>query len=308
MSKSNKKIWYALVGALMLAVLLAAAPVGAAPPASPGLVTYNFTGAITYVSGAPFGLSASVGQQVQGSFAYDTSQPGYDFGTGAAYIQGPPSGMSVVISGVTIRSQNYNSFQVLNNSYGIDNINGFFTPIIVGATPRSDWSSISFGLSDSTQTAFSSKALPPSLNISSFSSAGGGAYDAANGGSLGFSILTLEPPSIPVTIDIKPGDSANSINPRSNGKTPVAILGSNSFDVTKVDASTARFGKTGAEAAPAQWALEDVNRDGRMDMILHFDTQKAGITCGDTSAILTGKLSDGQAIKGQDTIQTVGCN
>lgn len=114
-------------------------------------------------------------------------------------------------------------------------------------------------------------------------------------------------PVVAVSIDIKPGSYPNSINPRSHGKIPVAILTTDTFDATTVDSTTIRFGATGTEAAPVRSALQDVDGDGDTDMVLHFKTQETGIACGDTSASLTGKTSSGQAIAGSDSIKTVGC-
>jgi uncharacterized repeat protein (TIGR03803 family) len=110
-----------------------------------------------------------------------------------------------------------------------------------------------------------------------------------------------------VTIDIKPGSDSNPINPGSKGKIPVAILGTETFDVATVNAALVRFGVHGAQAAPAMFAVEDVNDDGRPDLLLHFNTQETGIQCGDTSVPLTGVTFDGRAIQGSDRIQTVGC-
>jgi YHS domain-containing protein len=110
-----------------------------------------------------------------------------------------------------------------------------------------------------------------------------------------------------VSLDIKPGSFPNSINPNSRGKLPVAILATDSFDPTTVSPATVSFGATGTEAAPLHFALEDVNGDGRVDMIFHFNTRETGIMCGDTSACLTGETFGGQAIKGSDSIKTVGC-
>jgi hypothetical protein len=110
-----------------------------------------------------------------------------------------------------------------------------------------------------------------------------------------------------VSIDIKPGGFPNSINPKNKGVIPVAILTTDTFDATTVDPTTVRFGRSGTEAAVVQSALEDVNSDGRPDLILHFRTQETGIKCGDTSASLTGHTTSGQAIQGSDAIVTVGC-
>jgi hypothetical protein len=110
-----------------------------------------------------------------------------------------------------------------------------------------------------------------------------------------------------VTIDLKPGSDPAPINPKSQGKIPVAILTTDTFDATMVNAATVRFGATGTEAAPVQVAVEDVNDDGRPDLLLDFNTQDTGIQCGVTSASLIGQTFNGQVIEGSDSIQTVGC-
>jgi hypothetical protein len=110
-----------------------------------------------------------------------------------------------------------------------------------------------------------------------------------------------------IGIDIKPDGFPNSINPYSRGVIPVAILGSDTFDVADVDVTTLAFGPGGAAIAHLNGHLQDVNSDGIMDLMLHFRTQDSGITCGDESATLTGETLDGQPIEGTDSIQTVGC-
>lgn len=114
-------------------------------------------------------------------------------------------------------------------------------------------------------------------------------------------------PAKPVAIDIKPGSLPNSVNPKSKGVIPVAILTTDTFDAASVDPATVRFGKTGTEAPPVHSALEDVDGDRDTDLIFHFNTQATGIQCGDTSASLTGKTFDGQMIEGADSIKTAGC-
>jgi len=110
-----------------------------------------------------------------------------------------------------------------------------------------------------------------------------------------------------IAIDIKPLTFPNNINPNSKGKVPVAILTIPSFDATTVDPATLRFGATGIEAAPVQFVLQDVDGDGDVDMLVHFATQNTGITCGSTSASLTGATFAGMRFKGFDAIETVGC-
>ena len=113
--------------------------------------------------------------------------------------------------------------------------------------------------------------------------------------------------SVQVTIDIKPGEFPNSINPRSNGVIPIAILTTATFDATTVDPTTVLFGATGTEAAAVNSALQDVDGDGDTDLLLLFNTQATDIHCGDTSASLTGETFSKQAIEGADGIRTVGC-
>lgn len=110
----------------------------------------------------------------------------------------------------------------------------------------------------------------------------------------------------PVDIDIKPGSDPNSINPGKKGVIPVAILSTDTFDATQVDADTVRFGPDGAEKIHEDAHLEDVDGDGDIDMVLHFETKETGIAKGDTEAELIGETVDGVKFSGVDSIKTPG--
>jgi hypothetical protein len=110
-----------------------------------------------------------------------------------------------------------------------------------------------------------------------------------------------------VQMDIIPGSDPNSINPKSRGIIPVAILTTPSFEATTVDPMSVAFGPDGATESHGKGHIEDADNDGDMDMVLHFKTQDTGIQCGDTEASLTGQTFEGQAIAGSDAIQTDGC-
>jgi hypothetical protein len=110
----------------------------------------------------------------------------------------------------------------------------------------------------------------------------------------------------PVIIDIKPGNDSNLINPKSNGVISVAILSTATFDSTTVDPLSVRFGPSEATVV-GRGHIQDVNRDGELDLVLHFNNQETGIECGDLFALLTGETIGGQPIAGSDLIRTIGC-
>ena len=117
----------------------------------------------------------------------------------------------------------------------------------------------------------------------------------------GFAVAEL----IAVDIDIKPGSETNPINPMSRGVIPVAILGSDTFDVADVDVSTLAFGPEGAALAHMNGPhAKDANRDRVGDLLAHFLTEEAGIAFGDTQACVTGDLLDGTPFEGCDDIAT----
>jgi uncharacterized protein YuzB (UPF0349 family) len=79
--------------------------------------------------------------------------------------------------------------------------------------------------------------------------------------------------------------------------------GIEAFDAATVIGETVRFGPN--KAAPVHYALEDVDKDGDIDMILQFKTRDAGIAQEDIEAVLNGSTVDGQYFYGKDLVRIV---
>jgi len=140
----------------------------------------------------------------------------------------------------------------------------------------------------------------------------------------------------PVAVDIKPGSCPNPFNLKSRGVLPVAILGTEDFDVTLIDRGTLSLEwvgpiRTSVEVAgvtPTRTSTEDVatpfigeitscesctelGPDGYMDLTLKFSTQEIvqaigvdNVNDGECLVLtLTGKLSDDTPIIGQDVLR-----
>jgi hypothetical protein len=104
-----------------------------------------------------------------------------------------------------------------------------------------------------------------------------------------------------VVIDIKPGSVPNSINLKSKGVVPVAVMSTDVFDATTIDPTTVVF----AGASPVHWTFEDVDDNGLKDMLFHFRTQELVLTPDSTEAMLTGGTYDGVSIFGTDEVRIV---
>ncbi len=111
-----------------------------------------------------------------------------------------------------------------------------------------------------------------------------------------------------VAITIKPGSEALApINPKSKGKIPVAILGGPGFDVMSIDSESLTFGSNGSEASlhKCDWTGSDINGDGRVDRVCHFNNQVAITDPAVEEATLRGKLTDGTAFEGTGFLKVV---
>ena len=139
------------------------------------------------------------------------------------------------------------------------------------------------------------------------------AGDGDAGGSLDFALARYEgePTATEVSIDIKPGSTRNPIKLASHGLVPLAIVTTDSFDATTVDPSTVCFGdadnadQRDCTEAHGKGHIEDVNGDGRPDLLLHYEVNQTGIDLGDTLACLTGKTFGAASIEGCDSISTL---
>ncbi|MHC4397615.1 MAG: GLUG motif-containing protein [Planctomycetota bacterium] len=132
---------------------------------------------------------------------------------------------------------------------------------------------------------------------------------------------------IAVALDIKPSNCPNPLNLASNGVLTVAVLGSEEFDVSAIDAVSVELDGTGA----IRHSYEDVagpvvdgnecectvaGSDGYVDLALKFRTQEVveeligrpGELEKDQTLVLslTGELFDNTGIEGTDCVVLVG--
>lgn len=128
---------------------------------------------------------------------------------------------------------------------------------------------------------------------------------------------------IQVPVDIRPQSCPNPLNPHAKGVLPVAILGTDEFDVAQIDPASVQL----AGVAPLRWSLDDVatpfngieingcsacteeGPDGYMDLTLKFDTHEIVAAIADSEECpffdLTGNLMEeygGTPIQGYDTM------
>ena len=124
---------------------------------------------------------------------------------------------------------------------------------------------------------------------------------------------------IEVSVDIKPLSWPNPINLKSNGLIPVAICGTEDFDVTQIDPTTVNIYLEGVGTGvyPVRWAYEDVadtergGPDGYLDLVLHFKNQEVVVDSdltsyeGEVTLSIGGNLKEehgGTPIAGEDIV------
>ena len=136
---------------------------------------------------------------------------------------------------------------------------------------------------------------------------------ASHVGTLAIDYITVEGTltTVQVEIDIKPGSETNCFNLNGHGVIPVAILGEPDFDVYNINtdpnaANPLSFNGLNVRVRGNKGPLcstEDVNADGYLDLVCHFEDDPAQWLEGiDENATLTGELLDGTFIEGTDSI------
>lgn len=133
----------------------------------------------------------------------------------------------------------------------------------------------------------------------------GGIYDISV---MGKTLAPVKQAStVSVEINIKPMSvEPVPFNPKAKGVLPVAILGTSDLKGSDINASSVVFGPK--EIKALKHTLEDVNKDGHEDLVMHFQSDQTGIRCGpDLAVALKGSLKDGRLIQGVQSITPVGC-
>ena len=116
------------------------------------------------------------------------------------------------------------------------------------------------------------------------------------------------PPSvipIPAAIDIKPGSDPNCFNANGHGVIPVAILGSDSFDVTEIAQDSLSFGGLEVQVRGNKGPLCQVDYsdgDEYLDLVCQFEDNSDSWSPGEGEATLTGSFNGGGDFEGTDSI------
>ncbi len=111
-----------------------------------------------------------------------------------------------------------------------------------------------------------------------------------------------------VPIDIKPGSYPNTINLGSGGTVPVAILSTATFDATTVNPASVTLAGAAVKLkgqGAVQAATQDINGDGRLDLVAHVVTEVLQLSSSDTEAVLQATTFAGQCVTGRDTVRIV---
>jgi hypothetical protein len=98
-----------------------------------------------------------------------------------------------------------------------------------------------------------------------------------------------------------------TINLNDNGQVEVALLADKQVRAADIVPSSIRFGARGTEARPVTCWKQDVNRDGRPDLICTFKISKTGLTTSDLFALVSAKTKKGLTLTGSVAIRVIVC-
>jgi hypothetical protein len=132
--------------------------------------------------------------------------------------------------------------------------------------------------------------------------------NSRSNGDYTLNITGVSLPMVFISIEIKPGSGERApINPKAKGVVPVALLGSSRFNALAVKRDSLRFGTTGYESSWLRCAKEgeDVNSDGYLDLVCHFDNRLTKFVKGDLEGILRGETGDGYQLEGRGLLKVV---
>ncbi len=123
--------------------------------------------------------------------------------------------------------------------------------------------------------------------------------------------------TVEISIDIMPSSAENPVKLSRNGTLPVAVLADEHFDPATLLLATVRLGDEIGSDTPVhtrgngKWMaeLEDVNRDGRLDLVLHFSipalVANGDLSQNSTTLVLTGQMANGHSASGEDVVLVI---
>ena len=273
----------------------------------------------------PVTLSASIGTVTPGSGTWSWS---------LATVDGPSESQTVTITADDGQGgQTSETFQltvdnvapivsagsdVTINSNDVLNFSGSFSDPGVNDAPWS-WS-IAWGVGSPTTGSTTSQAA---AITASQQYCAPGAYtvtlsvtDKDNGPGSDSRLVTVL--ALAIAVDIQPTKLPNSINLGRGGLLPVAVLSSATLDATTLDPATIVLGDESGTDTPVgerkngryYATFEDVNKDGRLDLVLQFEVPalvaNGDLTLASTSLTLRGVLGNGCShVRGAESVRVV---
>jgi hypothetical protein len=106
-----------------------------------------------------------------------------------------------------------------------------------------------------------------------------------------------------VDCDLKPGNDANIVNPKSRGVVPLVLYGAEDFDVLEVDPESLGLGPAGAPPAHRNGPHAfDQDADGYLDLLIHHNVSAAELPADADEACLSGVTWSGVEFEACDHV------